>query len=617
MRYVTFIVLSLLGIIIVPTGAIDDHMRAEYPTLVTLSETDLPIADRADIARRFYGVTDIPAPPIDPPPLTIGTVQSFVINSSLSGGIDRIRAELQAVGAHVYVWVEVGNDRTAQAQALARHFDQDTYPRTQALWGRENIPGIDGDVRVHLLFTTQLSGNIGAYFAAQNTLAREIFPYSNEREMMVFNLAVLDERGIDSDLSLSYAAHEYQHMIRAHLDPNELAWMDEGFSMLTEYLLGYSDTTWAARAYMNSPHNALTHWGIGRNRAAQYGAPLLFMLYFYERYGADGLHSLSTNPANGLQAVDAVVRERENISADEFYADWVLANILRDHPDYGYQSLSSVVAAADSYRVVRYPYMQSHELPQYSTRYFEIDTPPDQISLALDVPAETRLFPAEASSGAMVWYSNRGDDSNPRLTRTFDLRDVPSAVLQYRTWFDIEPGWDYGYVSVSTDGGARWQIQATMLTSAHNPHGKAYGMGYSGLSQGWRTDRVDLTPFAGQVIDVRFEIISDDSLNHAGMALDDLRVDAIGYHSDLERDGGGWQAEGWLHTDNRLPQYVWVQAAQLAADDTLTVTRWQARGASAFIIETAPDTERIYVSVSPIAPMTSVAMPYWLEFRHD
>jgi len=38
------------------------------------------------------------------------------------------------------------------------------------------------------------------------------------------------------------------------------------------------------------------------------------------------------------------------------------------------------------------------------------------------------------------------------------------------------------------------------------------------------------------------------------MVLDDIRIPEIGYAEDVESDEGGWISEGWLRTDNRLPQ---------------------------------------------------------------
>ena len=41
---------------------------------------------------------------------------------------------------------------------------------------------------------------------------------------------------------------------------------------------------------------------------------------------------------------------------------------------------------------------------------------------------------------------------------------------------------------------------------------------------------------------------------YRGMAIDELRIRAIDYHENFESPDDGWVAEGWLFTDNRLPQ---------------------------------------------------------------
>lgn len=38
------------------------------------------------------------------------------------------------------------------------------------------------------------------------------------------------------------------------------------------------------------------------------------------------------------------------------------------------------------------------------------------------------------------------------------------------------------------------------------------------------------------------------------MALDDFSIIALNYHSDLERDAGGWEADGFVRLQNSLPQ---------------------------------------------------------------
>ncbi len=65
---------------------------------------------------------------------------------------------------------------------------------------------------------------------------------------------------------------------------------------------------------------------------------------------------------------------------------------------------------------------------------------------------------------------------------------------------------------------------------------------------------VDLSDYAGKEIQLRFEYITDAAVNGEGFLLDDVSIPAIDYFSDFETDLGGWQPEGWVRIQNRLPQ---------------------------------------------------------------
>ena len=53
-------------------------------------------------------------------------------------------------------------------------------------------------------------------------------------------------------------------------------------------------------------------------------------------------------------------------------------------------------------------------------------------------------------------------------------------------------------------------------------------------------DDVDLTPYAGSEVLVRFEYVTDDAVNGRGLCLDDFAIDEIGWADDAESDGG-WE----------------------------------------------------------------------------
>ena len=96
-------------------------------------------------------------------------------------------------------------------------------------------------------------------------------------------------------------------------------------------------------------------------------------------------------------------------------------------------------------------------------------------------------------------------------------RDVP-ADATFWIWTDyvIEEDWDFGFVEVSTDGGATWTEQkvfdedGTEVTTPDDyadPNGrmadfgnKKYGL--TGDTDGWAHQNVDLSAFAGKTVHV-------------------------------------------------------------------------------------------------------------------
>jgi len=55
-------------------------------------------------------------------------------------------------------------------------------------------------------------------------------------------------------------------------------------------------------------------------------------------------------------------------------------------------------------------------------------------------------------------------------------------------------------------------------------------MGYNDVTDGWIEESVDLSDYSGKKIWLRFEYVTDAAVNGEGFFLDDVSVDAIGYH---------------------------------------------------------------------------------------
>jgi len=89
--------------------------------------------------------------------------------------------------------------------------------------------------------------------------------------------------------------------------------------------------------------------------------------------------------------------------------------------------------------------------------------------------------------------------------------------------------------------------------------GNSFGPGYSGFSDGWVEDQVDLTPYVGKLVLLRFHYVTDDAINAPGLCLDTIALPELGFYDDASQDKG-WRAEGFYRTDTTLPQdySVWV-----------------------------------------------------------
>ncbi len=551
------------------------------------SFTELPERDRYDLAARFLGVPE--APTVSPPgEYEVGDVDTFWVVNDMEKQVFEVTAVLAYAGPHVYMWVEQGLSYDYEALfAAAERFEQRTYPTTRSYFGSEPYPGIDGDPRLHILHSTALSPQAAGYFYSPSEYPASIVSYSNEREMFFINLSNTPPGDLFYDNVL---AHEFQHMIHWNVDSNEETWINEGMSELSTFLNGLGPSGFV-RHFMEEPDLQLTDWPED-SAQPHYGAAFLFAAYFLDRFGQDALQALVRNPDNGLEGVESTLAEIEaEITADELFADWVIANLIND-PEvadgvYAYAGLPDLEPPQVAYEFYLYPVIsQVSPVHQYGTDYYRLYGPAQVrirfagTELVLLVPTSLQDTDGDPETNDMfAWWSNRGDDSDMTLTHRFDLRGVEEAVLEYDVWYWLESLWDYGYVEVSVDGGKTWTILATEHSTDENPHGTAYGPGYTGESadeqganmEGWLHERVDLSAFAGQEILVRFETITDDAVNRPGLVVDNICIDAIGFCDDAETGDGEWEARGFVRHNNALKQRFVVQVVLPGEDGAIEV----------------------------------------------
>lgn len=590
-------------------------VRAEE-TLQALQQVDPPVRDLRDLAVRYLGLpTDTPETACRPErDLPIGARRSFLVSNPDTNETFTVTAVLRAKTPHLYLWVEEGRTvDPADLRAAAETFEGKTYPTVRAFFGSEWTPGVDCDPHLFVLHAGRL-GSVAGYYASKDEFPRAVRSDSNEAEMFYINL---DAVRVRSDFYHGVLAHEFQHMIHWHQDRNEETWLNEGASELAAFLTGF-DVGGFETAFLARPDTQLNAWGTQEEgNAEHYGAAFLFLEYFLERFGEEATRRLVAHPENGLAAVDAVLRE---IGAEEdantLFLEWVAANFL-DHaeppsgPRYRALRLPEPRLAA---RVRRLPEEIRDTVFPYAADYIELPAG-QSLALAFQGSITLPLIAASPFEGQRFWYAVRGDDSNPRLTRPVDLRGVSRATLRYRIWYDLEKDWDYAYVSVSTDGGRRWTLLQVPSGTSANPNHNNLGWGYTGVSGGgeqprWITETVDLTPYAGRVIHLRFEVVTDDAVNRPGVALDAIEIPEIGFWDGAEGEAG-WEAEGWARVSSRVPVRFALQILRLRKDGEAQVERLPLRadGSGAWLIEAGPD-RRVVLAIAALARFTTEPAPY-------
>jgi immune inhibitor A len=534
-------------------------------TLNLLKQTVVPNTNITELACRFRGICGIP-PTLPPPaePFALGSQTTFwILNDDTTTNI-QVNAILRYITPHSYFWVtdNVPYNQSEIADFMDA-FENEIYPKDRQFFGSEWTPGVDDDPHIHILYTSGLGSTAGGYFSSTDEYPPQVSQYSNAHEMFYIS----SSEPLSDPYTYGGLAHELQHMIHWYQDRNETLFLNEGFSKLAEFLNGYPSGG-SEQIYIQDPDINLTDWiaGTAGDNIAHYGASFLFVTYFLDRFGEDITKALVHNQDNGLDSLDYVLAHNnikdpfkgEVITADDLFLDWAVTNYVQSGSvgdgRFIYHNYADAPQASPSETISNCPAdTATRTVNQYGVDYIRINCP-GTYTLRFEGATSTHLLPSDPFSGTYAFWSNKGDISDMTLTREFDLTAVTGPIsMDYWTWYDIEKDYDYLYIEASTDG-QQWSILTTPSGTASNPTGASYGWGYTGQSNGWINESVDLSEFAGQKVTVRFDYITDQAANGEGFLLDDVSIPGIHYSTDFETDDGGWQAAGFARIENMIPQ---------------------------------------------------------------
>jgi len=490
-----------------------------------------------------------------------GQQDELTVMDAIEPSLQTVNATLRLITPSAYFYFQDGLDVSqGDLEEAGRDFEEVVYPTVARYFGQEWTPGVDSDRHITLLHA-DLPG-LGGYFSDADEYPRAVSPVSNEREMVYL---ATDGTKPGSDAYNGLVAHELQHLAHWKADPTEEVCVNEGLSELAaELARGGSGSTPMAVA---QPDTQLNSWGpLGTGNAPHYAASYLFVRYLLEHYGGwEGTRRLLEEPADGIEGINAYLAPF-GVTFEDVFADWLVANYL-DDPNggpYSYADAEVEVSSADTLK----DYDEGEDsVHQFAADYIEVDLAEGDAVFAFDGDEAVKAIPNEPHSGGGQWWSGRGDAIDSTRTGEFDLTGLESATLTFWTWYDIEEQWDYAYVMASSDGGSAWQILRGHQTSDENPLGLAYGPAYTGKSGGgdspaWVEESIDLSPFAGRKIVLRFEYITDEGINLDGWAIDDIAIPELAFFDDGERDGH-WQTQGFQRLTAPLPQRFIVRVIEM------------------------------------------------------
>ena len=577
--------------------------------------TQIPNAPDRDIyslIRRLRPDVELPLTiPVNPEPIAyeVGRTDTFWVADLADLSMYQVDADLLHVSEHAYWYFHKGYEpRQRDLQSAARVFDESIYPTVTSAFGTEWLPGIDNDLRLTILHTP-LSG-VAGYFSASDEYPSSIYPFSNEREMIYMSSGAF----VGTPPYLGTLAHELQHAAHWAADPSEETWLNEGLSEVAKNQADYGFTF--VKFFAADHRTQLTTWPAGGESALPYyGAASLFVEYLAQHYGGhDNLIQLVEEAEDGIEGVTAYLHllGYEATFLDVF-RDWLVANHLDAYVaagDYSYQGLNLSVRPTT---IIRGYGEHSGSAAQYSGEYLEVRLPEGDALLAFQGEPNTPILPTTAHSGSHCWWGNRGDAINSTLTTGADLTEVDTATLEFWTWYSIEESWDYAYVEVSTDGGETWTVLEGGLSSPHSGLGVGFGPGYTGRSDGWQQDTIDLSPYAGSEVLIRFEYVTDEGVNDVGICIDDVSIPEIGFMDDAE-EPGTWEAMGFVRTDNSVKQQHLVQVIEFGEETTVRQMEVDADGRGELILsEFGSGLRKAVVIIAPIAPKTTQQSTYVLS----
>jgi len=135
----------------------------------------------------------------------------------------------------------------------------------------------------------------------------------------------------------------------------------------------------------------------------------------------------------------------------------------------------------------------------------------------------------------LITNANTTTETHLVLKNPLSLTDA--SELSFNHYFDLETSYDFGLVDISIDGGASWlSLENNFTQNGYNNTTQFGHTAYSATSAnilpntfGFITSIADLSPYAGEVVMIRFRLLTDINTNKFGWIVDDIGISNTNY----------------------------------------------------------------------------------------
>jgi hypothetical protein len=362
-------------------------------------------------------------------------------------------------------------------------------------------------------------------------------------------------------------AHEWQHLLHSYTDPFETTWINEGLSDFAQTLTGYVDATKTIDQIGNDSHincfqgwgtvstpanpnprdcggaqNSLNLWGESVPAAilADYGNAYQLMLFLYDRYGTAFMSALHQD--GEFQGIASLSHELAAVGQNDVYKvlhDYqsmtLLDRVVGDNRFGIVLGVPKNRVTSDSVRsTVNLANPQSYDTPGAApngadyvllrkangTALKGIDLRSLKFKAAKTLPPLplqwTVVSDPDAAANPVLWS---GNESNLDAAMVFPATVPAGGTLTFDAKYGAEQDFDYGYVGVSTDGGASYTV-----IPGDSTVDAPLGPGLNGTTTGFEPRSYDLSAYAGQSVLISIRYVSDGGVNEGGLKVDNIKV---------------------------------------------------------------------------------------------